>query len=61
MSPPKRQLTFNGLDGVIFQKLELFITTAVISSNPAYLRHGYLVSLLVRILFLVLNKRKAIG
>jgi hypothetical protein len=27
--PPKRRLTFNGLYGVITQKIELFITTAV--------------------------------
>jgi hypothetical protein len=26
--PPKRRLTFNGLHGVISQKIELFITTA---------------------------------
>jgi hypothetical protein len=26
---PKRRLTFNGLQGVIFQKINLFITTAV--------------------------------
>jgi hypothetical protein len=30
-------LTFNGLHGVISQKLELFITTAVRTSNPAIL------------------------
>jgi hypothetical protein len=29
-------LTFNGPHGVISQKIELFITTAVRSSNPAY-------------------------
>jgi hypothetical protein len=28
-------LTFNGLHGVIFQKIELFINTAVRTSNPA--------------------------
>jgi hypothetical protein len=27
--PPKRRLTFNGLQGVVFQKMILFITTAV--------------------------------
>jgi hypothetical protein len=27
--PPKRLFTFNGLYGVISQKIELFITTAV--------------------------------
>jgi hypothetical protein len=32
--PPKRRLTFNGLHGVISQKTELFITTAVRTSNP---------------------------
>jgi hypothetical protein len=31
---PKRRLTFNGLHGVIFQKIESFITTAVRTSNP---------------------------
>jgi hypothetical protein len=34
---PKVQLTFNGLHGVISQKIELFITTAVRTSNPTYL------------------------
>jgi hypothetical protein len=33
--PPKRRLTFNGLHGVISQKIVLFITTAVRTSNPA--------------------------
>jgi hypothetical protein len=32
--PPKRRLTFNGLHGVISQKIELFITTAVRISKP---------------------------
>jgi hypothetical protein len=32
--PPKRLSTFNGLHGVISQKTELFITTAVRTSNP---------------------------
>jgi hypothetical protein len=32
--PPKRRLTFNGVYGVIPQKTELFITTAVGTSNP---------------------------
>jgi hypothetical protein len=31
--PPKRWMTFNGLHGVISQKIELFITTAVRTSN----------------------------
>jgi hypothetical protein len=35
--PPKRPLTFNGLHGVISQKMELFITTAVRTSNPTCL------------------------
>jgi hypothetical protein len=30
----KHRLTFNGLHGVISEKLEPFITTAVIISNP---------------------------
>jgi hypothetical protein len=33
--PPKRRLTFNGLHGVISQKIVLFITTAVRTSDPA--------------------------
>jgi hypothetical protein len=32
--PPKRRLTLNGLHNVISQKLLLFITTAVKTSNP---------------------------
>jgi hypothetical protein len=32
--PPKRLLTFNWLHGVIHQKIVLFITTAVRTSNP---------------------------
>jgi hypothetical protein len=32
--PPKRRLTLNGLHGVISQKIILFITTAVRTSNP---------------------------
>jgi hypothetical protein len=32
--PPKRLLTFKGLHSVISQKIELFITTAVGTSNP---------------------------
>jgi hypothetical protein len=28
------RLTFNGLHGLIYQKMELFITTAVRTSNP---------------------------
>jgi hypothetical protein len=31
---PKRRLTFSGLYGVIYQKIELFIATAVRTSNP---------------------------
>jgi hypothetical protein len=33
-APRKRRLIFNGLHGVITQKIELFISTAVRSSNP---------------------------
>jgi hypothetical protein len=33
--PPKRPLTLNGLHGVISQRMVLFITTAVKTSNPA--------------------------
>jgi hypothetical protein len=32
--PPKRRLTFNGLQGVISQKTVFFITTGVRTSNP---------------------------
>jgi hypothetical protein len=31
------RLTFNGLHGVIFQKIELFISIAVRTSNPTKL------------------------
>jgi hypothetical protein len=31
---PKRQFSFTGLHGVISQKIELFMATAVIISNP---------------------------
>jgi hypothetical protein len=34
--PPKRRLTFNGLHSVISQKVELFITTAVRTSDPLF-------------------------
>jgi hypothetical protein len=34
--PLKRRLTFNGLHGVISQKIEPFITTGVRTSNPTY-------------------------
>jgi hypothetical protein len=36
--PPKRRLTFNGLHGVISQKVVLFITIAVRTSNPIYIK-----------------------
>jgi hypothetical protein len=32
--PPRRRVTFNGLHGVISQKTEFFITTAIRTSNP---------------------------
>jgi hypothetical protein len=35
--PPKRRFTLNGLHGVISQKIELFITTAVRTSNSTKL------------------------
>jgi hypothetical protein len=35
--PPKRQQTFNGLHGVICQKIALFIIIAVRTSNLTYL------------------------
>jgi hypothetical protein len=33
--PPKRWVTFNGLEGVIFHKLEFFKTIAVRTLTPA--------------------------
>jgi hypothetical protein len=36
MKQGRKSLTFNRLHGVISQKIELFITTAVKTSNPAY-------------------------
>jgi hypothetical protein len=33
---PKRRLALNGLHGVISQKIELFITTGVRTSNPTF-------------------------
>jgi hypothetical protein len=35
---PKRRLTFNGLYGFISQKVVFFITTAVRTLNPTYLK-----------------------
>jgi hypothetical protein len=43
--PPKRRLKLNGLHGVIFQKMILFLTTAVKTSNPTYEAPQYAVSL----------------
>jgi hypothetical protein len=37
--PLKRRLTFNGTHGVISQKIEIFLTTAVRTLNPTELRH----------------------
>jgi hypothetical protein len=34
--PPKRLLTFNGLHGVIFQNIGIFISTTVITSNHTH-------------------------
>jgi hypothetical protein len=41
-------LTFNGLHGAISQKIIVFITTAVRTANPAYIRstHGSFMSLI---------------
>jgi hypothetical protein len=36
MCLPKRQLTFNGLYGVVSQKIELFITTGMKISDPTH-------------------------
>jgi hypothetical protein len=36
--PPKRRLTYNGLHGVVYQKTELFITTAVGTSDPTQVK-----------------------
>jgi hypothetical protein len=41
--PPKLRLTFNGLHGVISQKIVLFITTAVRTSNPTDWRGSRLI------------------
>jgi hypothetical protein len=38
--PPKRRSTFNRLHGVISQKIILFITTAVRTSNPTVFPYG---------------------
>jgi hypothetical protein len=46
---PKRRLTFNGLHGIISQKIELLITTAVRTSNPTTL-HKLLLLLVIIIL-----------
>jgi hypothetical protein len=35
--PPKRRLTFNRIQVVIPKKIELFITTTVRTSNPAFI------------------------
>jgi hypothetical protein len=47
--PPKRRLTFNGLHDIISQKILFFITTAVRTSNPAYVkqRRGILIFWLI--------------
>lgn len=37
---PKRRLIFKGLQGVIFQNMEHFISTAVGTSNPAGFRRN---------------------
>jgi hypothetical protein len=37
--PPKHQFTFNGLYSIISQKIELFITTAMRTSNPTFFHH----------------------
>jgi hypothetical protein len=34
--PPKRRLICNGLHGFIFQRIELFITSSVRTSNPTF-------------------------
>jgi hypothetical protein len=34
---PKRRFTFNGLHGAASQKIVLFISTAVTTSNPTFL------------------------
>jgi hypothetical protein len=43
--PPKRRLTFHELQVVITQKIDLFLTTAVRTSNPnmLFLYRGYLI------------------
>jgi hypothetical protein len=39
--PSKRRLTFNGLHGIISLKIELLLTTAVRTSNPALLSGSF--------------------
>jgi hypothetical protein len=39
--PPKRRLKPNRLHGIISQKMILFITTAVKTSNPTIIKHVY--------------------
>jgi hypothetical protein len=39
--PSKRRMTSNGLQGVIPQKIEHFITTTVRTSNPITLHKDY--------------------
>jgi hypothetical protein len=41
-TPPKHELTFNRLYGVISQMIELFTTTAVTTSNPTWVRFATL-------------------
>jgi hypothetical protein len=41
-SPPKHRLTFNGLHGVISHNIELFITAAVRTSNPAWSKYCFI-------------------
>jgi hypothetical protein len=38
---PKRRLTFNGVYGVISQKTELYMTIALLTSDPILILHVY--------------------
>jgi hypothetical protein len=60
--PPKRQLKLNGLHGVISQKMILFITTAVQTSNPTgYESVLYLRKKSVRVIMHVYKVRIELG
>jgi hypothetical protein len=54
--PPKHRLTLNGLHGVISQKMLLFITTAVRTSNPTSFKWStYSISLFISGMYLCVS------